>query len=300
MDSLQGHHAHNVASEENLQQQQHSLELYSNKTEDENEARDISDKGIYDNYDNKDRQRKKLANRDDTRTDEDNDEDDNDDGEDGTDEKVNLLPCEHQYLLHDCQCQVPVYSKIEPSRNINFKRKPDKLTASQTGILKRSLEHGDDNDTCQTEALLEAQRHLEDMRRKRVFSHYRQYEQWRRRQFTCDPYYLYRPPTLYDYALPYSVTTPSAFRRRRQYQRQYSCAARSSYEDSQDSKDSQVSCHHSHHGHHFDYRRYQRQTKATTEERSVSGTKSLIVLIDVMRMTLKTINHQPLTTIRLP
>lgn len=307
MDSTQNHHEENFHRKSLTERHHHSMELYSNTGDVENNTRDNNDKNEID-YDNTDKTRTKIVSRDDTRTDDDNDVNDNDEDDQqdiGTDEKLNLLPCEHQYLLHDCQYQVPVYSKIEPSKNINLKRKTGRMAISQTGSLKKSMEHDDDNEALQTEALLEAQRHLDDMRRKRVFSHYRQYEQWRRRQFTCDPYYFYRPPTLYDYALPYSVTTPSAFRRRRQYQRQYSYAARSSYEDSQDSKDSQSSCHHGYHGHHYGQRQYQNQTtttginlhnestvllnstKPTTEDHSVSGTKTLIVLIMIIIVIVK-------------
>lgn len=262
--------------------QQRSLERYGNNhdTDDKSE----SDDNLNENYkmDNKVKRNFCISDdhhledngqekENDEEEDEDEDENDDDHEDMDTDENVNLLPCEHQYLYHDCECQVPVYSKIKSSKRLRQK-KPEGLLGSTmavsssgpSGILKQSLDHGDESETGKTQTLLEAQRHLDDMRRKRVFSHYRQYEQWRRRQFTCDPYYFYRPPTLYDYALPYSVTTPSAFRRRRQYQRQYSCAARSSCEDSQDSKDSQVSCHYGHHnlgGHHQRY--HNSQTNST-------------------------------------
>ncbi|XP_055371682.1 uncharacterized protein LOC129605778 isoform X2 [Condylostylus longicornis] len=72
---------------------------------------------------------------------------------------------------------------------------------------------------------IEATRRL-IQRRRRLFSHHRQYEIWRKRQFSYDSYH-YRPII---------QSSGPAARRRRLYRRQYSCVERS--EGSRDSHDS--------------------------------------------------------------
>ncbi|XP_055848631.1 uncharacterized protein LOC129913752 isoform X9 [Episyrphus balteatus] len=63
------------------------------------------------------------------------------------------------------------------------------------------------------------------LKRRRLFSQYRQYEQWRKKQFSYDSYH-YRP----------LVNAAAATKRRRLYRRQYSCVEHS--EGSRDSHDS--------------------------------------------------------------
>ncbi|SPP74336.1 Hypothetical predicted protein, partial [Drosophila guanche] len=112
--------------------------------------------------------------------------------------------------------------------------------AQQRSILKNSQERTfvEEND------VLEAKKQL-ILRRRRLLSHYRQYDQWRRRQFSYDPSYFRPPPALprtlacADYNAagmgqsvgasgPTSCSSSiNAGRRRRQYRRQYSCADRS-------------------------------------------------------------------------
>ncbi|XP_020803499.1 uncharacterized protein LOC110180165 isoform X3 [Drosophila serrata] len=109
--------------------------------------------------------------------------------------------------------------------------------AQQRGILKNSQERT----FVEEDEVLEAKKQL-ILRRRRLFSHYRQYDQWRRRQFSYDPSYFRPPPLLprplacADHQLgattdgasgASSVVSASAGRRRRQYRRQYSCADRS-------------------------------------------------------------------------
>ncbi|EDV54904.2 LOW QUALITY PROTEIN: uncharacterized protein Dere_GG21059 [Drosophila erecta] len=113
--------------------------------------------------------------------------------------------------------------------------------AQQRGILKNSQERT----FVEEDEVLEAKKQL-ILRRRRLFSHYRQYDQWRRRQFSYDPSY-FRPPPLPPRALGCAdhhlgtITdanpSASAGRRRRQYRRQYSCADRSR-EGSHDSRGS--------------------------------------------------------------
>ncbi|XP_032570950.1 uncharacterized protein LOC6615552 isoform X6 [Drosophila sechellia] len=113
--------------------------------------------------------------------------------------------------------------------------------AQQRGILKNSQERT----LVEEDEVLEAKKQL-ILRRRRLFSHYRQYDQWRRRQFSYDPSY-FRPPPLPPRALGCvdhqlgAITdanpSASAGRRRRQYRRQYSCADRSR-EGSRDSRGS--------------------------------------------------------------
>lgn len=128
--------------------------------------------------------------------------------------------------------------------------------AQQRSILKNSQERT----FVEENEVLEAKKQL-ILRRRRLFSHYRQYDQWRRRQFSYDPSY-FRPPPLpsrplayADYGAPGMAGTAgiginiggmgmgagagmgtgigvgtnaaNAGRRRRQYRRQYSCADRS-------------------------------------------------------------------------
>ncbi|KRF99086.1 uncharacterized protein Dwil_GK27848 [Drosophila willistoni] len=116
--------------------------------------------------------------------------------------------------------------------------------ATQRSILKNSQErtYVEENE------VLEAKKQL-ILRRRRLFSHYRQYDQWRRRQFSYDPSYFRPPPLLprplacaADYTAAASTmysgtgagigasigqSNHHAGRRRRQYRRQYSCADRS-------------------------------------------------------------------------
>ncbi|EDW01654.1 GH21562 [Drosophila grimshawi] len=117
--------------------------------------------------------------------------------------------------------------------------------AQQRSILKNSQERT----FVEENEVLEAKKQL-ILRRRRLFSHYRQYDQWRRRQFSYDPSYFRQPPippralAYADYGAPAAGTTgvginidgvgsTSQFaagnvgRRRRHYRRQYSCADRS-------------------------------------------------------------------------
>ncbi|KAH8321414.1 hypothetical protein KR074_004244 [Drosophila pseudoananassae] len=103
--------------------------------------------------------------------------------------------------------------------------------AQQRGILKNSQERT----FVEEDEVLEAKKQL-ILRRRRLFSHYRQYDQWRRRQFSYDPSYFRPPPILprplacADHqlgAVDGHSTSATAGRRRRQYRRQYSCADRS-------------------------------------------------------------------------
>lgn len=128
--------------------------------------------------------------------------------------------------------------------------------AQQRSILKNSQERT----FVEENEVLEAKKQL-ILRRRRLFSHYRQYDQWRRRQFSYDPSY-FRPPPLPSRPLAYAdygasgmagtagiginiggmgmgmgagggagagvgYNAANAGRRRRQYRRQYSCADRS-------------------------------------------------------------------------
>lgn len=122
----------------------------------------------------------------------------------------------------------------------HYHRLRQKKFATQRSILKNSQ---DNNTTTTTpnedQELLEAKKQM-ILRKRRLFSHYRQYEQWRRRQFSYDPCYMRAlpPPTpLCGVDYPLHTSNPNAFRRRRQYRRQFSCAE-GSREDSRDSRDS--------------------------------------------------------------
>ncbi|XP_029404776.2 uncharacterized protein LOC105222846 isoform X2 [Bactrocera dorsalis] len=112
-----------------------------------------------------------------------------------------------------------------------------KRFTQQRSILKNSTERSSNQDE---QELLEAKKQL-ILRRRRLFSHYRQYEQWRRRQFSYDPCYYRAIPlpigqaSTTNYAGGYGSQGQGAFRRRRQYRRQYSCAER---EDSRESRES--------------------------------------------------------------
>ncbi|KAM7345880.1 uncharacterized protein ACRADG_011971 isoform 5-T25 [Cochliomyia hominivorax] len=132
-----------------------------------------------------------------------------------------------------------------------------KKYATQRSILKNSQDNTNTTTaTNEDQELLEAKKQM-ILRRRRLFSHYRQYQEWRRRQFSYDPcYYRAIPPSPITPAIcsgigsgisrpitgaigEYSIhtTNPNAFRRRRQYRRQFSCAERSR-ENSHDSRDS--------------------------------------------------------------
>ncbi|KAL9921747.1 uncharacterized protein ACN427_002647 isoform 6-T7 [Glossina fuscipes fuscipes] len=155
-------------------------------------------------------------------------------------ERESLLDCD---VKHHCEhhCR-PVHTQKE---KCDFHRQlRQKSYAAQRSILKNSQ----DNAANEGDDLFEAKKQL-ILRRRRLFSHYRQYEQWRRRQFSYD-YCYHRPlppaPTSLlplhkticpNYLNSLSSTNPNAFRRRRLYRRQFSYAERSR-DDSHDSKDS--------------------------------------------------------------
>uniref|UniRef100_A0A1B0BGE4 Fibronectin type III domain-containing protein n=1 Tax=Glossina palpalis gambiensis TaxID=67801 RepID=A0A1B0BGE4_9MUSC len=155
-------------------------------------------------------------------------------------ERESLLDCD---VKHHCEhhCR-PVHIQKE---KCDFHRQlRQKSYAAQRSILKNSQ----DNAANEGDDLFEAKKQL-ILRRRRLFSHYRQYEQWRRRQFSYD-YCYHRPlapaPTSLlplhkticpNYLNSLSSTNPNAFRRRRLYRRQFSYAERSR-DDSHDSKDS--------------------------------------------------------------
>ncbi|XP_052841109.1 uncharacterized protein LOC128255502 isoform X5 [Drosophila gunungcola] len=133
----------------------------------------------------------------------------------------------------------PVVQRILPLQAGAIKQRK---FAQQRGILKNSQERT----FVEEDEVLEAKKQL-ILRRRRLFSHYRQYDQWRRRQFSYDPSY-FRPPPLQPRALACAdhqlgattdaasaASSASAGRRRRQYRRQYSCADRSR-EGSRDSR----------------------------------------------------------------
>ncbi|KAH8393426.1 hypothetical protein KR215_010455, partial [Drosophila sulfurigaster] len=140
--------------------------------------------------------------------------------------------------------------------SVNSHATKQRRFAQQRSILKNSQERT----FVEENEVLEAKKQL-ILRRRRLFSHYRQYDQWRRRQFSYDPSY-FRPPPLPSRPLAYAdygptgmpgtvgvgygvhignmpaaaaaggmgmgaVSAANAGRRRRQYRRQYSCADRS-------------------------------------------------------------------------
>lgn len=118
---------------------------------------------------------------------------------------------------------------------------------AQRSILKNSQDNSHAAAAAAAAAAAEDQELLEAkkqiiLRRRRLFSHYRQYEQWRRRQFSYDPCYYRAIPTAApicgsDFSSLHHSVNPTAFRRRRQYRRQFSCAERSR-EESHDSRGS--------------------------------------------------------------
>lgn len=135
-------------------------------------------------------------------------------------------------------------------------RMRQKKYATQRSILKNSQDNTN-SITNDEQEQLEAKKQM-ILRKRRLFSHYRQYQEWRRRQFSYDPcYYRAIPPQPAiapnicggfsgGVAGEYSMHTsnPNTFRRRRQYRRQFSCAERSR-EDSRESRDSThlLKCH---------------------------------------------------------
>ncbi|KAH8299351.1 hypothetical protein KR044_000555 [Drosophila immigrans] len=171
---------------------------------------------------------------------------------DGADGRENgcLAAAEDQQLLQ---------REATPQRllplSVNSHGSKQRRFAQQRSILKNSQERT----FVEENEVLEAKKQL-ILRRRRLFSHYRQYDQWRRRQFSYDPSY-FRPPPLPSRPLAYAdygppgmpgtagvgisigmptgvgtsgmgvgvgaVNAANAGRRRRQYRRQYSCADRS-------------------------------------------------------------------------
>ncbi|XP_017867335.1 PREDICTED: uncharacterized protein LOC108616562 isoform X1 [Drosophila arizonae] len=158
-------------------------------------------------------------------------------------------PAEDEKLLlqrePSVQPQLPQQRVLPLSVNSHTKQR---RFAQQRSILKNSQERT----FVEENEVLEAKKQL-ILRRRRLFSHYRQYDQWRRRQFSYDPSY-FRPPPLPSRPLAYADYGPTAVgaagvgfnhgamgygvggsisgagnvgRRRRQYRRQYSCADRS-------------------------------------------------------------------------
>lgn len=148
------------------------------------------------------------------------------------------------YSQQDLQ-KIPLQSQTILKSDHKFRQK--KFT-QQKSILKNSIDRKEYE-------LSEAKKQA-ILRRRRLFSHYRQYEQWRQRQFSYDPsYYRIHPIPIgqnicgIDYGFHGSAgggggvgATGAAFRKRRQYRRQFSCAERSR-EDSRDSRES-ASLHH--------------------------------------------------------
>ncbi|KAH8401440.1 hypothetical protein KR009_005536 [Drosophila setifemur] len=148
----------------------------------------------------------------------------NEDIEIEVNEVPDRIPEDQQLLQRDRE---PV-QRILPLQAGTSKQKK---FAQQRGILKNSQERT----FVEEDEVLEAKKQL-ILRRRRLFSHYRQYDQWRRRQFSYDPSYFRPPPMLprplacADHQLDTidgSSASANAGRRRRQYRRQYSCADRS-------------------------------------------------------------------------
>ncbi|XP_017839369.1 uncharacterized protein LOC108597360 isoform X4 [Drosophila busckii] len=151
---------------------------------------------------------------------------------------------EDQQLLQ--QQQQPPQQRLLPLSVGNVKQR---RFAQQRSILKNSQERT----FVEENEVLEAKKQL-ILRRRRLFSHYRQYDQWRRRQFSYDPSY-FRPQPLppralvayTDYAAAAGADgsaagvgvgvnyAANAGRRRRQYRRQYSCAVDRSRDGSRES-----------------------------------------------------------------
>lgn len=162
---------------------------------------------------------------------------------------------EHKDRIHAEHRRFTNVMPAGKDRNTEHRMRQKKY-ATQRSILKNSQDNTTTTTTNEDQELLEAKKQM-ILRRRRLFSHYRQYQEWRRRQFSYDPcYYRAIPPPPIAPAIcggigggisgpitggigEYSIhaTNPNAFRRRRQYRRQFSCAERSR-EDSRDSRDS--------------------------------------------------------------
>lgn len=168
-----------------------------------------------------------------------------------TDEVLGEDVDEHKDLIQPEKRRISTTVPIEKAKGEHRMRQKKYVT--QRSILKNSQDNT--NTTNEDQELLEAKKQM-ILRRRRLFSHYRQYQEWRRRQFSYDPcYYRAIPPPVapsisngigVGFSGPisgdigeYSVqaTNANAFRRRRQYRRQFSCAERSR-ETSHDSRDS--------------------------------------------------------------
>lgn len=171
---------------------------------------------------------------------------------------------QQQLLQRDVSPQPQVQSQAQPQQRLlplsvsASSQAKQRRFAQQRSILKNSQERT----FVEENEVLEAKKQL-ILRRRRLFSHYRQYDQWRRRQFSYDPSY-FRPPPLPSRPLAYAdygasgmagtagiginiggmgmgmgagggagagvgvgYNAANAGRRRRQYRRQYSCADRS-------------------------------------------------------------------------
>lgn len=164
---------------------------------------------------------------------------------------------QQQLLQRDNSTQPPIAVPVPQQRLLPLSvsassQAKQRRFAQQRSILKNSQERT----FVEENEVLEAKKQL-ILRRRRLFSHYRQYDQWRRRQFSYDPSY-FRPPPLPSRPLAYAdygapgmagtagiginiggmgmgagvgagvgINAANAGRRRRQYRRQYSCADRS-------------------------------------------------------------------------
>lgn len=95
-----------------------------------------------------------------------------------------------------------------------------KTNANQTAIAIESEDDFDMNQEIQKQII---------QRRRRIFSHHRQYEQWRKKQFSYDSY-SFKP-----------VGGNGAAARRRMYKRQFSCMERSGGRSENSSGDSRES-----------------------------------------------------------
>lgn len=182
-------------------------------------------------------------------------------GENGCQRQQLAATTEDQQQLLQQRDMSPLQSQSQTQRMLPLSvsassQAKQRRFAQQRSILKNSQERT----FVEENEVLEAKKQL-ILRRRRLFSHYRQYDQWRRRQFSYDPSY-FRPPPLpsrplayADYGAPGMAGTAgiginiggmgmgtgagagmgigvgtnaaNAGRRRRQYRRQYSCADRS-------------------------------------------------------------------------